>query len=163
MFRRRRPLLPLPLRVFVLAMFALGLVSQPVIAALGDLHELAHEAAAAHAALVHTDHADHSHVDRADVDHADHVHTAHADVDHADQADSVDADLTAAGDSGHAPAGTLHLLMHHAHCCGQSAMTALSAVGLVLATPNGSRPALPGSQRLLQAPSFAPFRPPITA
>ena len=142
--RRRRLLLPLPLRVFVLAMFALGLVSQPVIASLGDLHELAHDAAADHAGMVHED-------------HADHVHANHADHD-----DSVDEDLTAADESEHAPAGTLHLLMHHAHCCGQSAMAALSAGDVVPVAPNGSRPALPQSQRLLQAPSFPPFRPPIT-
>lgn len=141
MFRRRRPQLPLPLRVFMLAMFALGLVSQPVIASLGDLHELAHDAAAAHAGMVH----------------ADHVH-----ANHVDHGDSVDEELTAADEPANAPAGTLHLLMHHAHCCGQSAMTALSAVAVVPVAPNGSRPALPRSQRLLQAPSFPPFRPPIT-
>lgn len=141
MFRRRRPQLPLPLRVFMLAMFALGLVSQPVITSLGDLHELAHDATAAHAGMVH---ADHVHANR--VDHG----------------DSVDEELTAADELENAPAGTLHLLMHHAHCCGQSAMTALSAVAVVPVAPNGSRPALPRSQRLLQAPSFPPFRPPIT-
>ena len=49
MSSRHRPRLPLPLRVFVLALFALGLALQPVLASLGGLHELAHDQAGAHA------------------------------------------------------------------------------------------------------------------
>ena len=55
MSSRQRPRLPLPLRVFVLALFALGLVLQPVLASWGELHELAHDKAGTHA---HVDHSD---------------------------------------------------------------------------------------------------------
>lgn len=133
MFGRHRPYLPLPLRVFVLAVFALGLVVQPVVAALGELHELAHDPSGNHA-VAHTDHAD-----------------------------SVGGELSVAEESDPSPAGTMHSLMHHAHCCGQSAVAELPAMRGVPVAPGSSRPALAESQRLLQTPSLAPFRPPISA
>ena len=52
-FRPRR-WLPL-LRVLVLGLFALGLVLQPVMAAVGEMHELAHDPSGSH---VHGQHAD---------------------------------------------------------------------------------------------------------
>ncbi len=52
-FRPRR-WLPL-LRVLVLGLFALGLVLQPVMAAVGEMHELAHDPSGTHS---HDQHAD---------------------------------------------------------------------------------------------------------
>lgn len=80
------------LRLAVLALLALGLCLQPVLAAMGEVHEVA-----AHAAQAAT--------------HADvHAH-GHADVAVQD------------GDAGRGPEreSPLHLLLHFAHCCGQSA------------------------------------------
>ena len=129
MSRRLRLRLPLPLRVFVLVLFALGLVLQPVFASIGELHELAHDPSGTHA-VAHTDHSD-----------------------------SVGDELNATEESDPAPTSTLHFLMHHAHCCGQSAMAVLQAVRVA---PGASSPALAEPQRLMQAPSLAPFRPPIS-
>lgn len=131
MSRRLRLCLPLPLRVLVLVLFALGLVLQPVFASIGELHELAHDPSGAHAPS-HTDHSD-----------------------------STDDQLSATETSDPSPTGTLHFLMHHAHCCGQSAMAALPAVRIVPIALNAACPALAEPQRLQQAPSLAPFRPPI--
>ncbi|MEZ0471162.1 hypothetical protein [Luteimonas salinilitoris] len=55
-FRRRR-WLPL-LRVLVLVLFALGSVLQPVMAAAGEMHELAHDASGMHAHDLHADEVD---------------------------------------------------------------------------------------------------------
>lgn len=52
-FRLRR-LLPL-LHVLVLALFASGLVLQPVLAAAGEMHELAHDPSGMHAHGLHAD------------------------------------------------------------------------------------------------------------
>jgi len=135
MFRRLRLRLrlPLPLRVFVLVLFALGLVLQPVFASIGGLHELAHDPLGAHAPT------------------------------YADHSDSAGDELSATETSDPSPTGTLHFLMHHAHCCGQSAMAALQAVRIAPIALDASCPALAEPQRLQQAPSLAPFRPPILA
>jgi hypothetical protein len=124
--------LPLPLRVFVLVLFALGLVLQPVFASIGELHELAHDPSGSHA-VAHTDHSN-----------------------------SVGNELSAAEELDPAPAGTLHFLMHHAPCCGQSAMAVLQTVRVAPIALGASCPVLGEPQRLLQAPSLAPFRPPIS-
>ncbi|RNF82550.1 hypothetical protein [Montanilutibacter psychrotolerans] len=50
-FRRHR--LPLVLRVLVLAMFVLGVAMQPVLASLGELHELSHDPSGSHAHAAH--------------------------------------------------------------------------------------------------------------
>ena len=55
-FRPRR-LLSL-LRVLVLGLFALGLVLQPVFAAAGEMHELAHDPSGMHAHAQHADDVD---------------------------------------------------------------------------------------------------------
>ena len=52
--RRFRRLLPL-LRVLVLVLFAAGLVVQPVLAAAGEMHELAHDPSGTHAHGPHAD------------------------------------------------------------------------------------------------------------
>ncbi len=92
----RRRATAMLLRLAVLALLALGLCLQPVLATLGEAHELA-----AHAAQAAT----HAHV------HAD----THADA-HAE-------DVAPPADAGRAPEpeSPSHLLMHLAHCCGQSA------------------------------------------
>lgn len=51
---RSHRLLPL-LRVFVLGLFAVALVLQPVLAAAGELHELAHDPSGGHAHTLHAD------------------------------------------------------------------------------------------------------------
>ena len=55
-FRPRR-WLPL-LRVLVLGLFALGLVLQPVMAAVGEMHELAHDPSGTHSHDLHADELD---------------------------------------------------------------------------------------------------------
>lgn len=54
---RLRRCLPL-LRVLVLGLFALGLVLQPVMAAAGEIHELAHDPSGMHGHDVHADEID---------------------------------------------------------------------------------------------------------
>jgi hypothetical protein len=56
MFRPRRHRLPLALRVFVLGLLALGLLMKPVLASIGELHELAHDPTGTHALAGHGDH-----------------------------------------------------------------------------------------------------------
>src|SRR3546814_12447706 len=51
---RLRRLLPF-LRVLALALFALGLVLQPVMAAVGEMHELAHDPSGTHSHDLHVD------------------------------------------------------------------------------------------------------------
>src|SRR3546814_12473724 len=56
---RFRPHRWLPLlRVFVLGLFALGLVLQPVTAAVGEMHELAHDPSGTHSHDLHADELD---------------------------------------------------------------------------------------------------------
>src|SRR3546814_17543038 len=56
---RCRPHRWLPLlRVFVLGLFALGLVLQPVTAAVGEMHELAHDPSGTHSHDLHADELD---------------------------------------------------------------------------------------------------------
>ena len=82
---------------------------------------------------------------------------------HADHSDSAGGELGATETSDPSPTGTLHFLMHHAHCCGQSAMATLQAVRIAPIALESSCPALAEPQRLQQGPSLAPFRPPILA
>ena len=135
MLRHSRSRLPLPLRVLVLVLFAFGLVMQPVIASLGEMHELAHDPTGGHA-------------------------LAHSHTDHSDGKQVEPGDTT---ESGQEPASTLHFLMHHAHCCGLSGLAVLPAMRVAPMALGGACPALVEPQRLLQAPSLTPFRPPILA
>ncbi len=109
----RRRATAICIRLAVLALLALGLCLQPVLATLGEAHELA-----AHAAQAAT----HAHV------HAD----THADA-HAE-------DVAPPADAGRAPEpeSPSHLLMHLAHCCGQSA-SVLPPLLPKLAAPAGLR------------------------
>ena len=54
---RLRRLLPF-LRVLALALFALGLVLQPVMAAVGEMHELAHDPSGTHSHDLHAEELD---------------------------------------------------------------------------------------------------------
>lgn len=113
----RRRATAMLLRLAVLALLALGLCLQPVLATLGEAHELA-----AHAAQAAT----HAHV------HADAPADSHADG-HAEVA-------APPADAGRAPEpeSPSHLLMHLAHCCGQSA-SVLPPLLPKLAAPAGLR------------------------
>lgn len=56
MYRPRHSRLTTTLRAFVLALFVLGLVVQPVFASLGELHELAHDPSGLHSHSLQSDH-----------------------------------------------------------------------------------------------------------
>lgn len=131
MFGRRRSLLPLPLRVVVLALFALGIAAEPVLASLGALHALAHEPAGTHV------------------------------VAHADHAGNVDEHRNAGEEADPDQADPLHALMHIAGCCGQSTATLMPAMGLPPMTLAKATPVLAEPQLPLQARPPALFRPPI--
>lgn len=134
---RSRHRLPFALRVFVLGMLALGMALMPVLASVGEIHELAHDPSGRHGLATHGDH-----------------HDAVADS-HDDGGSGV------AGEDGQG-SDPLHALLHFAHCCGQQSLTA-SAVMPVLARPQPSAALLmPDAQVVPRSPVLAPFRPPIT-
>lgn len=130
MSRRSRYRLRQALRASLLLVIAVCLAWQPVLTALGEVHE-----ATVHAASAVT-HGDHS--------------TPHDDPPNGDaEQDGSD--------------GTLHVLLHYAHCCGYT--VALAAVefvppGVVLAMAN---PRLPISPQVAASHLTSPFRPPIRA
>lgn len=113
----------------LLVALLLGGVFQPMLAAVGELHELTHGLSEQH---LH---------DGGDV----RTELAHAD------------------ESGDRTAGTLHLIHHFAHCCGQvSAMLApVIDAPLTVHAPLPIRPWT--AQRVATEPALAPFRPPIRA
>jgi len=116
------------LRALVLGLFALGLVLQPVMAAAGEMHELAHDPSGMHSHGPHTS--------------------------------GLDAELTAAGEHDQDGAGTLHVLLDFAHCCGTAAavlpvlehVPALAMLGRLAIAKASAPPAV-------RLPS--PFKPPI--
>lgn len=132
----RRPRLSVALRVFVLGLLALGLVMKPVLASLGELHELAHDPTGIHALADHGDHA--SEVSQ----------------------DEITYDESRQDERG---SDALHALIHFAHCCGQSSLTALPAIAAIAAPPVADALLMPEPQILPQALVLAPFRPPIAA
>lgn len=128
MSRLRQHSLPLILRILLLALFSLSLVLQPVLASMGELHELAHDPTGGHA--------------------------------HVDHGDALADELSAADAEEKGTAVTLHVLLHFAHCCGQST-TSIPALQVVNCMPTAERP-FPDLQQLpLHRRSFAPYRPPI--
>jgi hypothetical protein len=134
MRRHLRYRLPRTARLGVLLLFALCLVVQPVLGALGELHENAEHAGAAAA-----------------------LHQWHAQP-HADAHGVVPPHGTPAEEG-----GALHLLLHFAHCCGQSvglAVDTLVAAGMRI---DAARPLPPTAIRRLGAHLTSPFRPPINA
>jgi len=134
---RPRHRLPFVLRMFVLGLLALGMALMPVLASVGELHELAHDPSGSHGLAMHGDH-----------------HDAADDSHNEPAADG-------AGEDGQGP-DPLHALLHFAHCCGQQSLTA-SALMPVLAQPEPSAALLmPDAQVAPRSPALAPFRPPIT-
>lgn len=133
---RSRRRLPFVLHVFVLGMLALGMALMPVLASLGELHELAHDPSGSHAMAAH-------------------------DVHHNAVADSHDEPVPDADGEDRQGSDPLHALLHFAHCCGQQSLTA-AALMPVLAQPEPSAALLmPDAQVVPRSPALAPFRPPI--
>lgn len=115
------------LRASLLLVFAVCLAMQPVLAALGEVHE-----STAHAASAGP--------------HLDHL-TPHEGAQN--------------GDAEQGGAGTLHILLHHAHCCGHT--VALAAVEFAAPTVVLTAVQLlpPASPHLAASHLTTPFRPPI--
>ena len=129
--------LPFVLRVFVLGLLVLAVAVMPMLASLGEIHELAHDGSGSHSMATHGDH-----------------HDAAAES-HAEPATYADGEDGQGSDP-------LHTLLHFAHCCGQQSLTA-SAVMPLLAQPESSAALLmPDAQGVPRSPALAPFRPPIT-
>ena len=125
------------LRVFVLGLMVLAMGVMPMLASLGEIHELAHDGLGSHAMATHGDH-------------------------HAAAADLHDEPVTGADGEDGQGSDPLHTLLHFAHCCGQQSLTA-SAVMPLLAQPESSAALLmPDAQVVPRSPALAPFRPPIT-
>lgn len=122
-----------PLRILVLLFFAFALILQPVLAAAGEMHELAHDPSGLHS------------------------HTMHAD-DGLSPSAPESSEKPERDES-----GTLHILLDFAHCCGQTAGAFLPLAKAVDHLPPAVRPLLTQSQIVLPARLFAPFRPPIFA
>lgn len=136
MARRKRHRRPISLlRLCLLALLSFGLVLQPLFAAVGELHELAHDPTGTHAVLDGGDAAKDS---------------------------SAKGDPTKdAGDKSD-PSG-LHLLLEYAHCCGQMPLSPWPAIASATVFPAVGDPPQAEPQLPLQARAFIPFRPPIVA
>ena len=81
---------------------------------------------------------------------------------HVDHADETSADVAPNGqDDG--PAAALHMLMHFAHCCGQSPAATVPATFAMPMRTAATAPPVRGPQRVTSARMLAPYRPPITA
>lgn len=122
-------------RTILLTLLALGMVLQPVLAAVGEYHDIEHSPAGTHA------------------------HALHA----SELPDEFDPERGTARDVPPADdAPTLHVLLHFAHCCGATA--AVLTGGQVLDTVPGSETVAviePQAPRRVSLP--APFKPPISA
>lgn len=116
----------------MLGALAMGLVMMPVLAAIGELHELAHDPSGTHALAGHADHS--------------------RDVPHGQNGQG----------EGEGGSDSLHALIHFAHCCGQSSLVSLPVILTTATPPSADVLPLPEQQLLHQASSLAPFRPPIT-
>ena len=127
---RRKIRLPFALRVFVLALFALSMLLQPVMASVSEIHQFTHTSVG---------------------------HGAQAGHPGSIADESVD-DPTEPGS-----AGTLHVLLHLAHCCGQS--PAMATPALVMPPPMSmvACAAAREPQAHPELRTLAPFRPPTTA
>jgi hypothetical protein len=136
MARRKRHRRPISLlRLCLLALLSLGLALQPLLAAVGELHELAHDPTGTHAVL-----------------------------DGGDVAKDGAAKNDPAKDAGDkSDPSSLHLLLEYAHCCGQMPLSAWPAVASTTVFPVIGDPPQAEPQLPLQARAFIPFRPPIVA
>lgn len=77
---------------------------------------------------------------------------------HVEHADAVADELSIDEEEG--AAVTLHMLLHFAHCCGQST-SLIPALQVVKPIPTAERPLLDLQQLPLHPRTFAPYRPPI--
>lgn len=133
MLRQIRQRLPYAVRAGLMLVFAMCLVVQPVLGALGEMHE-----AAAHAYTTLTSL------------HQDHL------VPHGDE-------TLGQGTPHDDGSSTLHLLLHFAHCCGQSMGFAVEALIAPAMRIDAARLLPPVSVRDVGAHLTSPFRPPISA
>lgn len=136
MIRSRHPL-PSVLRMFVLGLLVLGMAVMPVLASLGEIHELAHDGYGSHAMATHGDH---------------HDITADSHDEPVKDADGEDGQGT----------DPLHALLHFAHCCGQQSLTASVPMPVLARLEPSAALLMPDAQVRPRSPVLAPFRPPIT-
>lgn len=110
--------------------FALCLAAQPVLGALGEMHEFS-----AHAA------------------------TAGLHLDHLTPHEEAQAGSAAQEDTG----STLHMLLHYAHCCGQTVALAAGEFASLPVVLASAHPLPPVSPQVAASHLTNPFRPPIRA
>ncbi|MBF6022496.1 hypothetical protein [Lysobacter niastensis] len=126
---RHRHRLLRALHASLMLVLVLCLAGQPLLAAVGEVHEATHHAAQA---ALHDDHA-----------------PAH--------------DVTEAGSDQCREDGTLHLLLHYAHCCGHNVPLAAAASPALDAVPVDRQGLPPVMSHVASLRPNTPFRPPIQA
>lgn len=127
MLRRARRLRH-ALRTGLMLVFALCLAVQPVLGALGEMHEFS-----AHAG------------------------TAGLHLDHLMPHEEVQTGTAAQEDRD----GTLHLLLHYAHCCGHTLALAAGEFAAPTVVLASAQPLPPVSPQVAASHLTTPFRPPI--
>ncbi|WP_242112154.1 hypothetical protein [Luteimonas aquatica] len=128
------------LRLCLMALLSLGLALQPLLAAVGELHEFAHDPAGLHA-----------------------VQDEGAQDENAQDEGAQDKNAQAPDAGGADDPSGLHQLLEFAHCCGQMPVSSLPSGAAATAFPlAGDRPQAE-PQLPLQARVSSPFRPPIVA
>lgn len=128
--RRHRHCLLRALHTSLMLVLALCLAVQPLLAAVGEVHESTNHAATAG---LHDDHA-----------------APHRTV----QAGDADRDRDD---------GTLHLLLHYAHCCGHNVAVAAAGLAALNVAPAGKQVLPPVMSHVASSRPNTPFRPPIRA
>lgn len=131
--------LPTALRLAVLVLLALGVMAKPVLAAVGEVHELQHDPSG--------------------------LHLHHGDAEgEGNHAGAGSESMTAQpGLAPHAPGdgGLLHDLLHFAHCCGQSPPTVPMAAMTLPGPVAASTPSAIDSAPAPTHRTHGVFRPPI--
>lgn len=141
MLRLRHAIRPLSLpRVLVLALLVLGVLAKPVLASIGEVHELQHDPAGRH---LHLDDGD-RHLPVADT--------------RADSEPLTTPPVAPTSDGD----GLLHELLHFAHCCGQSPQSVPAVVTTMPAAPGDTTLAARTSVPAPRHHAHGVFRPPIT-
>ena len=142
MLRLRHALRPLSLpRLLVLALLVLGVLAKPVLASIGEVHELQHDPAGRH---LHLD--------------DDGRHLPVADDARADSEPTTTRPAGAPSDGD----GLLHELLHFAHCCGQSPQSVPAVAATLPAAPGDTALATRTSVPAPRHHAHGVFRPPIT-